>query len=202
MDERAPATVSRPWNRDKDLLVLFTDGVSDARNRDGRAARRECRAADRPFVRRSRALDDPRPDHRVAGRNTATEPRSGTISRSYWFAAERATKNAARIAFGARTAAGPQEPRAAFPRRPAHPRAHRRRARPERRRHGHRDRTGAGKSHRGARAARRPARRSSSTIAHSPRGCASGTREHRRSRSSKRTCSRCRWRRSRTGRSS
>jgi sigma-B regulation protein RsbU (phosphoserine phosphatase) len=35
MDERAPATVSRPWNRDTDLLVLFTDGVSDARNRDG-----------------------------------------------------------------------------------------------------------------------------------------------------------------------
>ncbi len=35
MDERAPATVSRPWNREKDLLVLFTDGVSDARNRDG-----------------------------------------------------------------------------------------------------------------------------------------------------------------------
>ena len=35
MDERAPATASRPWNPDKDLLVLFTDGVSDARNRAG-----------------------------------------------------------------------------------------------------------------------------------------------------------------------
>ncbi len=35
MDERAPTTVTRSWNRDKDLLVLFTDGVSDARNRVG-----------------------------------------------------------------------------------------------------------------------------------------------------------------------
>jgi sigma-B regulation protein RsbU (phosphoserine phosphatase) len=35
MDERAPATVRRPWNRDTDLLVLFTDGVSDARNPAG-----------------------------------------------------------------------------------------------------------------------------------------------------------------------
>ena len=35
MDERAPATVTLPWNRDTDLLVLFTDGVTDARNRAG-----------------------------------------------------------------------------------------------------------------------------------------------------------------------
>ncbi len=35
MNERAPTTVRRPWNRDKDLLVLFTDGVSDARNPAG-----------------------------------------------------------------------------------------------------------------------------------------------------------------------
>lgn len=35
MDERAPTTVTRPWNPEKDLLVLFTDGVTDARNRDG-----------------------------------------------------------------------------------------------------------------------------------------------------------------------
>jgi serine phosphatase RsbU (regulator of sigma subunit) len=28
-----PVTVSRPWTPAEDLLVLFTDGVSDARNR-------------------------------------------------------------------------------------------------------------------------------------------------------------------------
>jgi sigma-B regulation protein RsbU (phosphoserine phosphatase) len=32
MDERRPATMRRPWEPGKDLLVLFTDGVSDARN--------------------------------------------------------------------------------------------------------------------------------------------------------------------------
>jgi sigma-B regulation protein RsbU (phosphoserine phosphatase) len=35
MDERQPATVSREWEAGRDLLVLFTDGVSDARNRFG-----------------------------------------------------------------------------------------------------------------------------------------------------------------------
>jgi sigma-B regulation protein RsbU (phosphoserine phosphatase) len=35
MDERRPATARRAWASGKDLLVLFTDGVSDARNRAG-----------------------------------------------------------------------------------------------------------------------------------------------------------------------
>jgi phosphoserine phosphatase RsbU/P len=35
MDESRPLTTHRPWKPGKDLLVLFTDGVSDARNRDG-----------------------------------------------------------------------------------------------------------------------------------------------------------------------
>ncbi|MEP6493765.1 MAG: GAF domain-containing SpoIIE family protein phosphatase [bacterium] len=35
MDERAPLTARRNWNPELDLLVLFTDGVSDARNRAG-----------------------------------------------------------------------------------------------------------------------------------------------------------------------
>jgi sigma-B regulation protein RsbU (phosphoserine phosphatase) len=35
MDERQPATGRRQWNAGRDLLVLFTDGVSDARNRAG-----------------------------------------------------------------------------------------------------------------------------------------------------------------------
>ncbi|HWH50139.1 MAG TPA: GAF domain-containing SpoIIE family protein phosphatase [Gemmatimonadaceae bacterium] len=35
MDERAPTTSTRSWNPGRDLLVLFTDGVSDARNRAG-----------------------------------------------------------------------------------------------------------------------------------------------------------------------
>jgi sigma-B regulation protein RsbU (phosphoserine phosphatase) len=35
MDERKPTTVTHPWNAGRDLLVLFTDGVSDARNRLG-----------------------------------------------------------------------------------------------------------------------------------------------------------------------
>jgi serine phosphatase RsbU (regulator of sigma subunit) len=29
----APSGATRPWHRREDLLVLFTDGVSDARNR-------------------------------------------------------------------------------------------------------------------------------------------------------------------------
>jgi sigma-B regulation protein RsbU (phosphoserine phosphatase) len=32
MDDRRPATVTRHWTPKQDLLVLFTDGVSDARN--------------------------------------------------------------------------------------------------------------------------------------------------------------------------
>jgi len=35
MDERKPKTVTHAWNAGRDLLVLFTDGVSDARNRLG-----------------------------------------------------------------------------------------------------------------------------------------------------------------------
>jgi sigma-B regulation protein RsbU (phosphoserine phosphatase) len=35
MDDRQPATVSRDWSPKEDLLVLFTDGVSDARNVEG-----------------------------------------------------------------------------------------------------------------------------------------------------------------------
>jgi sigma-B regulation protein RsbU (phosphoserine phosphatase) len=35
MDERAPATARRTWNPKRDMLVLFTDGVSDARSPDG-----------------------------------------------------------------------------------------------------------------------------------------------------------------------
>jgi sigma-B regulation protein RsbU (phosphoserine phosphatase) len=35
MGDRRPATVRRSWDPNGDLLVLFTDGVSDARNRAG-----------------------------------------------------------------------------------------------------------------------------------------------------------------------
>ncbi len=35
MDERRPVTTRREWNSGSDLLVLFTDGVSDARNPRG-----------------------------------------------------------------------------------------------------------------------------------------------------------------------
>jgi sigma-B regulation protein RsbU (phosphoserine phosphatase) len=35
MAEGRPATVRRPWDTKGDLLVLFTDGISDARNRAG-----------------------------------------------------------------------------------------------------------------------------------------------------------------------
>jgi phosphoserine phosphatase RsbU/P len=35
MDEKEPVNARRQWEREKDLLVLFTDGVSDARNRLG-----------------------------------------------------------------------------------------------------------------------------------------------------------------------
>ena len=35
MDEKAPVTARRDWHPGRDLLVLFTDGVSDARNRVG-----------------------------------------------------------------------------------------------------------------------------------------------------------------------
>lgn len=35
MAEGRPVTIRRPWDRDGDLLVLFTDGISDARNRAG-----------------------------------------------------------------------------------------------------------------------------------------------------------------------
>ena len=35
MAEGRPATIRRPWSVSNDLLVLFTDGISDARNRAG-----------------------------------------------------------------------------------------------------------------------------------------------------------------------
>ena len=35
MDERAPVTGRRDWRPDQDMLVLFTDGMTDARNRVG-----------------------------------------------------------------------------------------------------------------------------------------------------------------------
>jgi len=34
MTEQQPATSRRSWNPGRDLLVLFTDGVSDARSPD------------------------------------------------------------------------------------------------------------------------------------------------------------------------
>jgi sigma-B regulation protein RsbU (phosphoserine phosphatase) len=34
MHDQPPATSRRPWNPGRDLLVLFTDGVSDARSTD------------------------------------------------------------------------------------------------------------------------------------------------------------------------
>jgi sigma-B regulation protein RsbU (phosphoserine phosphatase) len=41
MDDRAPATVRRDWSPKQDLLVLFTDGVSDARNTAGEPLRED-----------------------------------------------------------------------------------------------------------------------------------------------------------------
>ena len=35
MDDRRPVTTTRAWHSARDLIVLFTDGVSDARNRTG-----------------------------------------------------------------------------------------------------------------------------------------------------------------------
>ena len=35
MVDAAPDSVSRPWDADGDLLLLFTDGIADARNREG-----------------------------------------------------------------------------------------------------------------------------------------------------------------------
>ena len=35
MGDSRPATITHPWREDSDLLLLFTDGVSDARNRSG-----------------------------------------------------------------------------------------------------------------------------------------------------------------------
>jgi sigma-B regulation protein RsbU (phosphoserine phosphatase) len=35
MGEGRPATIRRPWDTAGDLLALFTDGISDARNRAG-----------------------------------------------------------------------------------------------------------------------------------------------------------------------
>jgi sigma-B regulation protein RsbU (phosphoserine phosphatase) len=35
MDDKAPTTTRRPWTAGRDLLVLFTDGVTDARNVNG-----------------------------------------------------------------------------------------------------------------------------------------------------------------------
>jgi sigma-B regulation protein RsbU (phosphoserine phosphatase) len=54
MDDRAPATIHRDWTPKRDLLVLFTDGVSDARNLDDERLG-EGRILD--TIREHRALD-------------------------------------------------------------------------------------------------------------------------------------------------
>jgi serine phosphatase RsbU (regulator of sigma subunit) len=36
MADEAPESVSRPWDVDGDVLLLFTDGIADARNREGK----------------------------------------------------------------------------------------------------------------------------------------------------------------------
>ena len=36
MADEAPASVTRSWDVGGDVLVMFTDGITDARNRDGR----------------------------------------------------------------------------------------------------------------------------------------------------------------------
>jgi sigma-B regulation protein RsbU (phosphoserine phosphatase) len=35
MADEAPASVTRPWDVGGDILLLFTDGITDARNREG-----------------------------------------------------------------------------------------------------------------------------------------------------------------------
>ena len=154
-----------------DLLVLFTDGVSDARNRDGE------RLGEEPVLRLVRAHRDGADPRRSSTRvielldaHTATAPRAATISRSSFVTQLSARPTMPRESRRARLSAGPQEPRAAFSHRPAHPRAHRRRARA---------RTasetvieigpGRGSLTDALAAARRPPRSRSSTIARSPR---------------------------------
>jgi len=35
MSDEAPSSSSRPWDVGGDLLILFTDGITDARNKEG-----------------------------------------------------------------------------------------------------------------------------------------------------------------------
>jgi sigma-B regulation protein RsbU (phosphoserine phosphatase) len=56
MVDAAPATVTLPWTPDADLLLLFTDGVSDARDRAG------ARLGEEPVVDAARAAAAEPPD--------------------------------------------------------------------------------------------------------------------------------------------
>jgi sigma-B regulation protein RsbU (phosphoserine phosphatase) len=80
MDDRQPKTVLRDWSPKQDLLVLFTDGVSDARNKEGEPLREE-RILE--TIRRHRDLEPREILDRVMAvidEHTAGEPRRDDLT--------------------------------------------------------------------------------------------------------------------------
>lgn len=134
MTEAAPSTERRPWRRDSDLLVLFTDGISDARNRDGDRLGEE-RVLDAVRAHRAEPVGGPRRRLRY-GRSAYG--RRGTARRSHARRSEElGTGGRARLRRTSLPACA-QEPRAALSERSEDSRADR--GRPRTHRAGDRDR--------------------------------------------------------------
>ena len=73
LGSRAPKSVTRPWHRGSDLLLLFTDGISDARDDTG-AVLGEARVLDVVRARRAEA-----PSRIVDGVFALLEGHMGTV---------------------------------------------------------------------------------------------------------------------------
>src|SRR6185437_16160722 len=156
MDERAPTTSTRAWNPGRDLLVLFTDGVSDARNRRGERLGEE-RVLE--AVRAHRTAPPAEILDRVVETleaHTQRAPLRDDLTVVLLRSSRVRTHDDARSgspSFVVRPSARSQEPRSAFSQRPEHPRPHRRRARADRGGDRRRDRPRSRKPHRAARSA-------------------------------------------------
>ena len=113
MNEQAPATGRRPWNSGRDLLVLFTDGVSDARSPD------DARLGEDRVLDTIRAHRDASPSEilerviEVLDAHASDEPRRDDLT-LFFSVRSRGDQTPARRSRATRPSANQEESRSAF----------------------------------------------------------------------------------------